>query len=188
MQLIAKNFFNDTYLVDQAACSSPILINWIGQKKEIAKKKFWDAIYLYLKKIKYDKFFSDYSSIDKEVVSSIFFAQKKNYVKTYINFFNLINIVELKKVPKDINLYKGKFGLFYQINLNRLSDITKFIDRGCQTITYLGLDKNELYKLIKNKNLNGIDRFVNIGSSLEMNFIWDGIDLRESLTRNITIL
>ena len=74
MKLIAKNFFNDTYLVDQAACSSPILINWLGKKSEIARKKFWDAVYSYLKKIEYDKIFSDHSAIDKEVVSSIFFV------------------------------------------------------------------------------------------------------------------
>ena len=50
------------------------------------------------------------------------------------------------------------------------------------------LSKKQLIKLTKNKNLNGVDRCVNIGNSLEMNYIWDGIDLRESLTRNITIV
>ena len=37
MKTVAKNFFNDTYLVDQAACSSPIIINWIGKKTNMAK-------------------------------------------------------------------------------------------------------------------------------------------------------
>ena len=188
MKTVAKNFFNDTYLVDQAACSSPIIINWIGKKINRAKNKFWDAVYAYLKEIKYNKNFKAHSAIDKEVVSSIFFANKNKYVKNYKNFFNIINIIELKKVPRDINFYKGKFGLFFQNDLKKLSDITKFVDRGCQTITYLGLNKNELNKLTKNKNLYGVDRFVNIGSSLEMNYIWDGIDLREALTRNITII
>lgn len=187
MKIIAKNFFNDTFLVDQAACSSPILINWLGNKKEIAKKKFWNAIYGNLKKMKYDQIFSDFSVIDKEVISSIFFANKSDYVKNYKNFSNMINIIELKKVPKDINFYKGKFGLFFQYDLKKLSDITNFVNNACQTVTYLGFSNKELIKLIKNKNLHGVDRFVNIGSSLEMNFIWDGIDLREALTRNITI-
>jgi len=187
IKIIAKNFFNDTYLVDQAACSSPILINWLGNKTNEAKKKFWSAIYFHLKKIKYDKVFSDYSAIDKEVTSSTFFAEKSDYVKNYKNFSNMINIIELKKIPKNLNLYKGKFGLFFEYDLKKLSDITKFVDRSCQTITYLGLKKNELVKLTNNRNLYGVDRFVNIGSSLDMNFIWDGIDLRDVLTRNITI-
>ena len=75
MKTVAKNFFNDTYLVDQAACSSPIIINWIGKKINMAKKKFWDAVYAYLKEIKYNKIFKDHSAIDKEVVSSIFFCK-----------------------------------------------------------------------------------------------------------------
>jgi len=187
LKLLAKNFFNDTYLVDQAACSSPILINWLGKNIEVAKKKFWAAMYSHLKQIKYDKLFSDYSAIDKEVVSSTFFADKNSYVKNYKNLSNMINIIELKKVPKDINFYKGKFGLFFEYNLKNLSDIRKFINRGCQTLTYFGLNKNELIRLAENKNLYGIDRFVNIGSSLDMNIIWDGVDLNEALTRNITI-
>ena len=40
---------------------------------------------------------------------------------------------------------------------------------------------------MQNKNLLGIDRCVNIGSSLQMDFTWDGIDLREALTRNVSI-
>lgn len=187
MKIIVKKFFNDTYLVDQAACSSPILINWLGDKKEIAKKKFWSKVYSYIKAKKYDKIFSEYSSIDKNVVSSTFFANKSKYVKNYKNYSNKLNIIELKRVPRGINLYKGRFGLFFENNLKKLSDITKFTDRDCQTLTYLGLSSSDLTKLSENKNLNGIDRFVNIGSSLEMNFIWDGIDLREALTRNITI-
>ena len=187
MKIIVKKFFNDTFLVDQAACSSPILINWLGDKKEIAKKKFWSKVYSYIKVKKYDKLFSEYSSVDKNVVSSTFFANKSKYVQNYKNYSNKINIIELKRVPRGINLYKGKFGLFFENNLKKLNDITKFIDRDCQTLTYLGLSNSDLTKLAENKNLHGIDRFVNIGSSLEMNFIWDGIDLRETLTRNITI-
>ena len=53
----------------------------------------------------------------------------------------MINIIELKKIPKDINLYKGKFGLFFETNLKKLSDITNYVNRGCQTLTYLGLSK-----------------------------------------------
>ena len=188
MKVVAKNFFNDTYLVDQAACSSPILINWLGKNKKLAKKKFWSAVNSHLKEKKYSKIFTHYSAVDKDVTASTFFANKSDYVKNYKNFSNTINIIELKKVPKDINLYKGKFGLFFENDLNNLNEITQFVDRGCQTITYLGLSINDLTKLAKNKNLHGIDRCVNIGSSLEMNFIWDGIDLRDALTRNITII
>ena len=41
MKILAQNFYNDTYAVDQNACSSPHLMLWKGKSKIIAKKKFW---------------------------------------------------------------------------------------------------------------------------------------------------
>ena len=38
-----------------------------------------------------------------------------------------------------------------------------------------------------NNNIKGIDRFVPVGSALDINFIWDGYDLFKSLTRIIEV-
>ena len=38
---LASNFYNDTYYVDQNACSSPHLIVWIGKKSKKTKDLFW---------------------------------------------------------------------------------------------------------------------------------------------------
>ena len=38
---LIKNFYNDTYAVDQNACSSPHLILWKGRFNMKAKEKFW---------------------------------------------------------------------------------------------------------------------------------------------------
>lgn len=184
---IAKKFYNDTYLVDQAACSSPILINWIGNNLEKAKKSFWNTLLALLKEKKYQKKFLEFLAIDKDVDASINFAINQKFILNYEIYENLINLINLKKIPKNINNFKGKFGLFYQYDLKKLSNLTKSITRNCQTMTYLGFEKKEIYKFLKNKNLKGIDRAVKIGGSLDMNIIWDGIDLRNALTRNITI-
>ena len=37
---LCKNFYNDTYLFDQNACTSPQSILWIGNNSLIAKKNF----------------------------------------------------------------------------------------------------------------------------------------------------
>ena len=37
---LINNFYNDTYLVDQNACSSPHLILWQGKRINDAKKSF----------------------------------------------------------------------------------------------------------------------------------------------------
>lgn len=48
---IIRAFYNDTYLYDQNACSSPRLVYWMGDKTDIeqARKLFWAALRRYLK-------------------------------------------------------------------------------------------------------------------------------------------
>ena len=37
---LAEKFYNDTFYIDQNACSSPHLVYWIGKKKyKLSKKK-----------------------------------------------------------------------------------------------------------------------------------------------------
>ena len=44
---LAEKFYNDTYLMDQNACSSPHLICWMGEENEIktASERFWFQVY-----------------------------------------------------------------------------------------------------------------------------------------------
>mgnify|MGYP001259894673 CR=1 FL=1 len=54
---VVKNFYNDTYLVDQNACSSPHLILWKGKSDSKARKKFWHNLNILVKeKYKPDSF------------------------------------------------------------------------------------------------------------------------------------
>ena len=41
---LSEDFYNDTYLMDQNACSSPQLILWLNDS-EYARKKFWNAVF-----------------------------------------------------------------------------------------------------------------------------------------------
>ena len=48
------------------------------------------------------------------------------------------------------------------------------------------MQKNKKFFLL-NSNLLGIDRFVPIGKSLEIDMIWDGYDVVKSLSRVISL-
>ena len=43
---LCDKFFNDTFLVDQNACSSPGMMFWVGEKKarETARQRFWSRL------------------------------------------------------------------------------------------------------------------------------------------------
>ena len=44
LQKLSDKFYNDTYLFDQNACSSPQIIFWYGKNIEKAKNIFWNSI------------------------------------------------------------------------------------------------------------------------------------------------
>ena len=60
--LLTNKFYNDTYLVDQNACSSPHLMVWLGKNMSEARNKFWNTLYKSVSK-KYDM--PEIASIDK---------------------------------------------------------------------------------------------------------------------------
>jgi len=176
-----KKFYIDTFLVDQNGCSSPHLIIWHGTKKNKNKEIFWEALY---KEAKNKYSLNNKASYEK-------FAMSCNYVlneKKFLNFKNYQNYLyrfEIKKLDKDVQRLKGKWGVFFEYNCKNLNQINKIVNKNFQTLTYFGFEKENLVNHIINNKLKGIDRIVPVGQSLNINLLWDGYDLSKSLTRII---
>ena len=181
--LLASKFYNDTYLVDQNACSSPHLIIWIGKNMLKAKHKFWNSLYKIVSK-KYDM--PAIASIEKynKLCQNILKFKNLKYQKKYGNF---IYTLVLKDLDKNSDNIKGKWGFFYEFNTNNLNKAAKYINNKYQTLTYFGLDKSYLKKFILKNSLSGIDRVVPIGQALEMSLYWDGYDINKTLSRVVDI-
>jgi hypothetical protein len=185
LSILVEKFYNDTYLVDQNACSSPHIIFWKGEKNinRIAQKKFWDKVYVIVKK-KYNLERS--SAVDKYTL----LCKKINFLKNNCNFIkyeNFIYILKLKKLINNLDELRGKWGLFYEYETNNLNKISIFLNKKFQTMTYFGLDKNACKKIVVDNLTDGIDRIVPIGQALDISLNWDGFDLNKSLTRIIEI-
>ena len=180
---LSLKFYNDTFLVDQNACSSPHLIIWLGKDNNKAKNKFWKILYKVTKE-KYDlsesALFDKLTNFYDKILSS---SQVQNVKK----FGNLIYVLELKKIEKKNHEFRGKWGLFYETNVTSLEQIKKQINNRYQTLTYFGVDKKTFKNFIFKNNLNGIDRIVPIGQALDINLFWDGYDINKILTRVIDI-
>ena len=179
---IAKNFFKDTLHYDQFVCSSPHLIYWLGDKNNKLKKKFWEEFRNIIK--------SDYRLSEKMVLLkhdklTLDLMEKKNIISFYKfnNELYLINLDSKKSISGKLSSYKGQFGMFYQKNINYLSDLIVDSDRKVQTLTYAGLSQDSLKSLFNKKSIRGIDRVVPIGEALEFSHIWDGMDLIRYLTK-----
>ena len=56
-----------------------------------------------------------------------------------------------------------------------------FLDR--QTIAVLGIEKKDVVSFLMEKGVRGIDRVVDIGDTMGLEFVWDGFQMIESMSR-----
>ena len=61
----------------------------------------------------------------------------------------------------------------------------KFSNVFTQTLTYFGFKNEDFRKILKRRNVDGIDRIVPIGQALDISLNWDGYDIIHSLSRTI---
>ncbi len=96
-------------------------------------------------------------------------------------------ILKLNNLSSDIENYHGKFGYFFEYEVEKLDDISSIINNKYQTLTYYKVDKNLIQDFIVNNALLGIDRVVPIGQAMDMTVIWDGYDIVKNLSRIVDI-
>ena len=180
---LIEKFYNDTYLVDQNACSSPHLIVWIENKKSEIKNIFWKKLFKFATS-KYE--IPDIASIDKYSKLCEDLVNLNN-IKNYKIFSNILYVVSLKNLNVSNKQLRSKWGYFYEYNTNDLNSIVKLIDKACQTLTYIGFSKDILEKFVFKNNLKGIDRIVPIGQGLNISLNWDGYNINETLSRVIDL-
>jgi hypothetical protein len=185
-----ENFFNDVYWFGQMACSSPRLLVWHGDRKsvEAAQSSFWSGMSRLLKKRNTDLMPVDYVN---KLVAMDLIALTLSETSIRHSEHSDISRVEIKrnhvKELIDADLHCGA-GLFYETSIDTLDQLSPFLDRRIQTVTYAGyLDGSEMRDYISSHTLRGIDRVVPFGQALEFSPFWDGFDLFRVFLRQITV-
>ena len=183
---IANGFYNDTYLFDQNACTSPHLIIWIGENESVGRAQdiFWGSLHQIVQ--------------NKYIVQPIFAVDKiTNFYHQCIQLdkihhtnpqHNSLWRVELDTLPIDIDSFRCTSGYFSEYHASDISELASIITRKYQTLSYYGINIQEFKKFLEKERPFGIDRIVPIGKTTEFSLMWDGYNLIESLTRNIEIL
>ena len=182
LKRLSQEFYNDTYLMDQNACSSPQLIYWVNDSKE-ARECFWNAVYCAAKE-KYN--LQDAVCVDK-FTKLCEDAIDFNCIKEVKHKKNLLYRSELTSIDENTENLRGKGGYFYEYSLKDLEEFFKIVNEKYQTITYFGIEPEKLAQVIVAHNLRGIDRIVPIGKAMDINTIWDGHDLVRELSREISV-
>jgi hypothetical protein len=169
--------------MDQNACSSPHLIVWLGDKKEVAKEKFWTAVYNTVKE-KYQ--LAAVNAVDKYTLLCQN-ALELNNIKSFTKDGNNVYRISIDKVLDNTDSFRGKFGYFYEYLTDDINNLAHVINSKYQTLTYFGIDKSELLGFVVKNRLSGIDRIVPVGKALDMDVMWDGYDIVRSLSRIIDV-
>ena len=180
MARLAEGFYNDTYLMDQNACSSPQVILWENDSSE-AREKFWDAVESLARK-KY--LLQDAVAVDKYTLFCEEAVGNKN-IQSVTHKGNLLYRIELASLPPDIVSHRGKAGFFFEHALANREELFDVVTEKFQTITQFGVDSDELRLQIVDCHLRGIDRIVPIGYAMDIGAVWDGCDLIRTLSRII---
>lgn len=185
LKKLAEAFYNDVYLMDQNACSSPHLILWLGGEDEAkdAQYKFWESVSLSVTS-KYD--LKPVSAIEKYTL----LCEKAialDDISNFEQFGNFIYRIELSKLPENMDSCRGKYGFFYEHVISDMNSVSHIINKKYQTLTYYGVEKELLNDFVVQNHLMGIDRIVPIGNALDIGVIWDGYDIVSSLSRIVDI-
>ena len=185
IQKVANDFFNDTYLFDQNACSAPRIVTWIGTEDDIkvAKAIFWNSIQ---KRIE-DYDFPPILAIDKLVslLNQSTIDNKLTKVKSINNKLWRINTPQLHN---QLENFTCAGGYFLEYNARSVEEISSFVTRKFQTMAYFGFEKEYLLEEIKKMKLLGIDRVVPLGKTTDFDLIWDGYDLIYTLSRECVVI
>ena len=179
----ADEFYNDTYLFDQNACTSPRLVVWMGNQIEQAKEQLWSTLF---QKVEQKYEYQSIQGVNKLTKAYMFSAYHEG-VSVLADYDNRLMRVQLETLHKDLMEYRDNSGYFYEYDCKNILDLKEICnDNHCQTISYCG-NKSMFVPLLKN-GIRGVDRIVPIGKTMDFDFIWDGYNLYERLTLIISLL
>lgn len=179
---VAEDFYNDTFLTDQNACTSPRIVVWSGNRIGAAKAEFWKRLHCLVKE-RY--VIQPVQSVNK-LTSTCLIAARMPGCKVIEARDNLIVRVAVPRVFRDMMEYKDNSGYFFEYDCVDIMELKELCDnKRCQTIAYIG-DGDMVLPLIR-AGVKGIDRVVPVGKTMDFDLIWDGNNLPALLTRTVAM-
>jgi hypothetical protein len=182
---LISGFYNDTYLFDQNACTSPHLVVWLGSDKNvaIAQDVFWSGLLALVRK-KYS--LQTVQSVDK---ISTFYSQavEMSDVSLVTREDNLLWRVKLNTLENCVEDHRCNSGYFSEYHASSLGELVSIINPKYQTLAYYGVPKGSLLDFMTLDCPRGIDRLVPIGKTTDFSLNWDGYDLIRSLSRIVEV-
>ena len=185
LERLAKDFYNDTYLTDQNACTSPRLIYWVGEGDSLeASERFFRAMGAYARQ-RYE--LPAVTAVDK-LTAACRAAMKLEGAEIVTSPDNWVTRVRVKALCPELYELRSPGGFFLEYAAPTLDALRDFVTPRVQTLSYLGLSPEELSRFVLENGLTGVDRIVPVGHTMDFALTWDGYDLIQTLSRKISAL
>ena len=185
LERLAKDFYNDTYLTDQNACTSPRLIYWVGEgDSREASERFFRAVGAYARQ-RYE--LAPVVAMDK-LTAACRAAMKLEGAEIVPGPDNWVTRVRVKALCPELYELRSPGGFFLEYAAPTLDALRDFVTPRVQTLSYLGLSPEELSRFVLENGLTGVDRIVPVGHTMDFALTWDGYDLIQTLSRKISAL
>jgi hypothetical protein len=181
LEQLASSFYNDAYIMDQKACSSPRLVVWLGIKPETEEVsvRFWEAVRAQVER-RYE--LADVASLDK-FTQACRDVIELDSVTEMRRGDNRIYRLRLNALTKETANRRCGSGYFYEYETEQLDDVAAVVASQVQTLTYFGVPSEDLASFVKRNRVRGIDRIVPVGEAMGIGLTWDGYDLIRTLSR-----
>lgn len=180
---LARAFYNDTYLMDQNACSSPMVVFWLNDSKK-ARSAFWGAVASYTRDhyqlqpaISVEKFVKMSEDVANGLVSGAC-AEYDGYL-THVDITSYVQ----GNPGAALDELRGRGGYFYEAAVDSIDALLPFASSRYQTLSYYGIDPADVARRVAACGCTGFDRVVPIGKALDIDVVWDGYDLASAMSR-----
>ncbi|MBB4687016.1 acyl-CoA reductase [Amycolatopsis jiangsuensis] len=180
----AEGFYNDSYWFDQAACSSPRAVFWVGDAaaaraagaefRELLGQVLAAKQHVVEPAMAVQKRVSAYGAAVDGLVSEIRFDG---------NALATLELTDATVLPRE---WLGA-GTFANASLGSLDELVPIVRRKDQTVSQFGFTTAELTDFVTALAGRGVDRVVPFGSALTFAGVWDGYDLLAEFSRLVTV-
>jgi hypothetical protein len=180
---LAEGFFKDVFAFDQAACSSPQAVFWVGDAGSFqeASRAFLDALQAEAERRGHR---ASPSQTSRRILAAFDVAIRGD-AGVDISRPAITAILPRRLEDTERGIVGG--GFVRVVRLEDPLDLTGFLGEGDQTITHFGFGGQELKAMASAFGARGVDRLVPVGEALAFEPIWDGYDLIEDFTRKVVV-
>ena len=182
---IAQDFYNDTYLSDQNACTAPRFVVWLGAAERVkaAQEVFWNALHALVQ----DRYtLQGVQAVDK--LTQLYRLSVHAAARQVPMEDNLITRVRVAELTEEMTAYKTGSGFFIEYAAQEIEEIRPLCTLSCQTLSYYGVQRDAFLQEILSMRPAGVDRIVPMGRTMDFALIWDGVDLIRTMSRVISTI